>query len=157
MKLIFKRFNVTNYQHGLINVKCRQNHKKTGKIPKKGAKNGRFSQNARLNGHARLKTGDFSTLHSLWKSSCGDSSLICPFPFPDFSLQCIGLLSVDIIVISSFIVGVRVGGGVERSQGGGVKGWRGGPLVLRSLHLIVCSWLDISFSPPSRLSFCDPS
>ena len=29
---------------------------------KKRAKNGRFFQNARLNGHARFKTGDFSTL-----------------------------------------------------------------------------------------------
>jgi len=35
---------------------------KTGKITKKRAKNGRFSQNARLNGHARFKTGDFGTL-----------------------------------------------------------------------------------------------
>jgi hypothetical protein len=35
---------------------------KTGKITKKRAKNGRFPQNARLNGHARFKTGDFSTL-----------------------------------------------------------------------------------------------
>ena len=31
---------------------------RTGKI----TKNGQFSQNARLNGHARFKTGDFSTL-----------------------------------------------------------------------------------------------
>ena len=35
---------------------------KTGKITKKRAINGRFSQNARLNGHARFKTGDFGTL-----------------------------------------------------------------------------------------------
>ena len=60
LKLRFRRFNVTNYQHGLINVKCRQNHKKRAK----SQKSGRFSQNARLNGHARLKTGDFSTLAS---------------------------------------------------------------------------------------------
>ena len=36
---------------------------KTGKITKKKrAKNGQFFQNARLNGHARFKTGDFFTL-----------------------------------------------------------------------------------------------
>ena len=36
---------------------------KTGKI-------GRFSQNARLNGHARFKTGDFSTMISLTIHTC---------------------------------------------------------------------------------------
>ena len=35
---------------------------KTGKITKKRAKNGQFFQNARLNGHARFKTGDYFTL-----------------------------------------------------------------------------------------------
>ena len=35
---------------------------KTGKITKKRAKNRQFSKNARLNGHARFKTGDFGTL-----------------------------------------------------------------------------------------------
>ena len=35
LKLKFRQFNVINYQHGLINVKCRQNHKKTGKFSKK--------------------------------------------------------------------------------------------------------------------------
>ena len=38
---------------------------KTGKITKKRAKNGQFSRNACLNGHARFKTGDFSTLTTL--------------------------------------------------------------------------------------------
>ena len=60
--LWFMRFTVINYLQGWIDVKCWQDHKKTGKITKKRAKNGRFFQNARLNGHARFKTGDFSTL-----------------------------------------------------------------------------------------------
>ena len=67
------------------------------------------------------------------------------------------VMMVVMVTMVMLVMMAMVGGGVERSQGGGLKGWRGGPLVLRSLHLIVCSWLDISFSPPSRLSFCDPS
>jgi hypothetical protein len=43
----------------------RRSQKKTGQITKKQAKNGRFSQNARLNGHNHFKTGDFSTLVSI--------------------------------------------------------------------------------------------
>ena len=35
---------------------------KTGRITEKRAKNGQLYQNARLNGHARFKTGDFGTL-----------------------------------------------------------------------------------------------
>jgi len=57
-----------NYEHvvSLFDLKITLNvskiTKKTGKITKKRAKNGRFSPNARLNGHARLKTGDLATL-----------------------------------------------------------------------------------------------
>ena len=39
-----------------------QNHKKTGKITKIRAFDGRFSPNARLDGHARLKTSVLGTL-----------------------------------------------------------------------------------------------
>ena len=86
----FRRFNVTNYQHGLINVKCRKNHQKTGNITKKRAKNGRFSQIARLNGHARLKRAtslhwrtkmEFLFISSIEKKKSQDRSICHPSSF----------------------------------------------------------------------------
>ena len=54
--------------------------KKTGEITKKRAKNGRFSPNARLNGHARFKTGDLGTLaeytDAILQARCNDISNI---------------------------------------------------------------------------------
>ena len=54
---------------------------KTGRITEKWPKNGQYYQNARLNGHARFKTGDFGTLGLGQKNdfqpqkSCSDTTL----------------------------------------------------------------------------------
>ena len=53
------------------NARCHKNHKNTGQITKIRAKYWRFFPNARIYGHTRINTGDFSTLVTiLFSNNC---------------------------------------------------------------------------------------
>ena len=73
-------------------VKCRQNHNKRASTQKNTHLIGQFSQNGCLHGHARVKTGDFSTMEMSGSLAC-PTRLHSPFPPMPFRQKSLLLLA----------------------------------------------------------------